>query len=281
MTTFRTLAGWLLALLAAAGLHMLAFQLFAQPKDPVRQVGGRVQLQLGLDQAAERRAPQPSDPVVDAEPETVDAVEPEPAPETAPDTQPPQTDALIPEPEPAPEPEPEPDPEPQPRPAPEPEPATEPPAEPPAEPQAEPERRSQREAAEPSEATAEPEEAEAPSVDAEAGPRQDEEGPQARQGEEDAPDVERQAGDAESENYAGAVLRHLSQVRRPRASGPGTARVAFTVARDGSLERVEIAQSSGSGRFDRDAVRMIERAAPFPEPPAGVNREFTVEIEGR
>lgn len=90
-----------------------------------------------------------------------------------------------------------------------------------------------------------------------------------------------QAGNAASDNYAGEVMRHLSQVRRPRASGPGSAFVRFTIAPSGELESIEISESSGSSRFDRDALRVVERAAPFPEPPIGVNRSFVVEIEGR
>lgn len=90
-----------------------------------------------------------------------------------------------------------------------------------------------------------------------------------------------QAGNAASANYAGEVMRHLSQVRRPRASGPGSAFVSFTIALSGELESLEISDSSGSSRFDRDALRVVERAAPFPAPPVGVNRSFIVEIEGR
>ena len=90
-----------------------------------------------------------------------------------------------------------------------------------------------------------------------------------------------QAGNAASSNYAGMVMRHLSRIRRPRASGPGSAFVAFTLDRNGEIVSIEISRGSGSSRFDRDALRVVERAAPFPAPPPGVNRSFTVEIEGR
>lgn len=88
-------------------------------------------------------------------------------------------------------------------------------------------------------------------------------------------------GNAASANYAGDVMAHLSRVRRPRASGPGSAFVGFTIAPSGAVEHIAISQSSGSARFDRDALRVVERAAPFPVPSPGVNRSFVVEIEGR
>ena len=87
-------------------------------------------------------------------------------------------------------------------------------------------------------------------------------------------------GNAASTNYAGLVMQHLSKVRRPRASSPGSAFVAFTVGLHGELEDLRIAKSSRSARFDRDALKVVRRAAPFPVPPPGVNRSFSVEIEG-
>ena len=88
-------------------------------------------------------------------------------------------------------------------------------------------------------------------------------------------------GNAASTNYAGEVMRHLSRFRRPRASSPGSARITFSVATSGDIEAIEVSESSGSPRFDRDAVDFIERAAPFPTPPSEARRTFTVEIEGR
>lgn len=88
-------------------------------------------------------------------------------------------------------------------------------------------------------------------------------------------------GNAASTNYAGLVMQHLSKVRRPRASSPGSAVVSFTISRNGDLEDIRISQSSRSARFDRDAMMVVRRAVPFPAPPSGVNRSFSVEIEGR
>ena len=87
-------------------------------------------------------------------------------------------------------------------------------------------------------------------------------------------------GNAASTNYAGLVMQHLSKVRRPRASSPGSAFVSFTIGQRGELEDIRISRSSRSARFDRDALKVVRRAAPFPAPPPGVNRSFSVEIEG-
>tara|TARA_B100000678_G_scaffold154917_1_gene129491 strand:+ start:1140 stop:2042 length:903 start_codon:yes stop_codon:yes gene_type:complete len=89
------------------------------------------------------------------------------------------------------------------------------------------------------------------------------------------------AGNAAETNYKGEVMRHLSRVRRPRASSPGSAFVSFTLTLRGQIEDISISKSSGSGRFDRDALTVVKRAAPYPKPPHGVNRTFVVEIEGQ
>lgn len=91
----------------------------------------------------------------------------------------------------------------------------------------------------------------------------------------------REAGNADTTNYSGAVMKHLSRIRRPRASGAGSTVVAFKIAYSGDLEHCDISRSSGSRRFDRDALRLVERAAPYPTPPTHVNRSFEVKIEGR
>ncbi len=88
-------------------------------------------------------------------------------------------------------------------------------------------------------------------------------------------------GNAAASNYAGLVMRHLSRFRRPRASGPGSAFVTFTLSDDGDVAGIEISKSSGSHKFDREAIRFTERASPFPTPPAQARRTFTVKIEGR
>ena len=76
-------------------------------------------------------------------------------------------------------------------------------------------------------------------------------------------------------------MRALSQVRRPRVAAAGTALVAFRVAPTGALAGVSLARSSGSARLDRAALTVVRRAAPFPAPPRGAQRRFSIEIAGR
>jgi protein TonB len=57
--------------------------------------------------------------------------------------------------------------------------------------------------------------------------------------------------------------------------------VQFTIGDGGRLATVGIARSSGSAQLDRAALAVIERATPFPPPPDGAQRRFSVQIEGR
>lgn len=251
---------WTLALVLAVVLHLAVLNI-APRREPVIQIeGGALQVQLGLDVATEAST-------------AGGAVEPPPAlvePELAPESEPaaPQDNALIPteiEPEPRSDPEPEPEPDPDPVEDP---PVADPPEDPPAE---ETEDATSADADE-TEQVAEPAPQEG---DAAADSAQADAGSEGSARPSTAP------GNAASANYAGEVMSHLSRIRRPRASSPGSTMVAFTVALDGSLDRLEVQRSSGSRRFDREALRMVERGAPFPRPPAGVNRDFVVEIEGQ
>lgn len=88
----------------------------------------------------------------------------------------------------------------------------------------------------------------------------------------------RSAGNAAVSNYPGLVNRHLSRVRKPSLSRRGTVRVTFSIAASGGLAGVSISGSSGSAALDKAAATMIRRAAPFPRPPAGAQRTFTVPI---
>ena len=245
---------WTLALVLAVVLHLAVLNV-APRREPVIQIqGGALQVQLGLDVALEASTAGGS---VEPPPAPVD---PEPAPESEP--APPQDTPLIPtriEPEPT-EPEPVEDP-----------PAAEPLEDPPAE---------ETEDETPADAKADADENEQVAEPAPQEGDAAEDSAQADAGSEGSERLGTAPGNAASANYAGEVMSHLSRIRRPRASSPGSTMVAFTVAMDGSLERLEVQHSSGSRRFDREALRMVERGAPFPRPPAGVNRDFVVEIEG-
>ncbi|SEN31271.1 outer membrane transport energization protein TonB [Roseovarius tolerans] len=88
-------------------------------------------------------------------------------------------------------------------------------------------------------------------------------------------------GTAAASSYPGEVMRHLARVPRPRAEARGAALVQFSIAAGGRLASVGLAQSSGSTRLDRAALTVVQRAAPFPAPPAGAQRRFSVRIKGR
>ena len=90
-----------------------------------------------------------------------------------------------------------------------------------------------------------------------------------------------EAGNAALSNYPGQVMRKLSRAPRPRVGVRGAATVAFTVAANGRIETIGLAASSGSAKLDEAALRLVRRAGPFPKPPAGAMRRFTVQIEGR
>lgn len=77
------------------------------------------------------------------------------------------------------------------------------------------------------------------------------------------------------------VNRHVSRLRRPNTRFDGATIVAFRIAPNGGLAAVSVAQSSGSPEFDRLAVAHIQRAAPFPIPPPGVQITFDVTVRGR
>jgi len=102
----------------------------------------------------------------------------------------------------------------------------------------------------------------------------------ARQGRETSRQSTAQ-GNAAASNYPGAVMRHLARVPRPRAASRGAALVRFSIGARGRLASLGLARSSGSSRLDRAALTVVQRAAPFPAPPAGAQTRFSIRIEGR
>jgi protein TonB len=93
-----------------------------------------------------------------------------------------------------------------------------------------------------------------------------------RQG-RDSPSLSAAEGNAAASNYPGLVMRHRADTR-------GAVLVQFSVTEGGRLASVRVARSSGSTRLDRAALTVVERAAPFPAPPAGADRSFSVQIKG-
>ncbi|WP_341235241.1 TonB family protein [uncultured Sulfitobacter sp.] len=90
-----------------------------------------------------------------------------------------------------------------------------------------------------------------------------------------------QAGNAAVSNYPGQVMRRISRVGKPRVKSKGEAVIAFTISASGGLGGVSVARSSGSAALDQAALTLIRKAAPFPKPPAGARRQYTIKIKGR
>lgn len=81
--------------------------------------------------------------------------------------------------------------------------------------------------------------------------------------------------------YGSKVLRKISRTRKAKAPTKGRAIVGFAIAANGGLHSVRIVTSSGHSGLDKVALDHIRRAAPFPAPPPGAQREFAFEFLGR
>lgn len=90
-----------------------------------------------------------------------------------------------------------------------------------------------------------------------------------------------EVGNAAASNYPGKVMKKISRVRKPRVGTKGTSVVAFTISSGGGLSAISLARSSGSPKLDQAALRVVRKAAPFPPPPSGARRSFSIKIKGR
>ncbi len=91
----------------------------------------------------------------------------------------------------------------------------------------------------------------------------------------------KKAGNAAVTNYPGRINRHIAKRGRPSVGVKGRAVIRFTIAANGRLTSASVVRSSGSAKLDRAALQLIRRAAPFPRPPAGAQRSFSIGINGR
>lgn len=90
-----------------------------------------------------------------------------------------------------------------------------------------------------------------------------------------------QSGNAAASNYPGEIMRRISRVSRPRINSRGVTTVAFSISGNGGLASVSVARTSGSSALDDAALRVVQKAAPFPPPPSGAQRQFAIRIRGR
>lgn len=71
--------------------------------------------------------------------------------------------------------------------------------------------------------------------------------------------------------FKGSVFAQISRnARAPGRRAIGTVKLAFTIRADGQLVGREIVESSGSKALDDTAIATLERAAPFPPFPTGI-----------
>jgi protein TonB len=95
------------------------------------------------------------------------------------------------------------------------------------------------------------------------------------------PAAQGDGGAAASASYGRAVLSQINRTRKQRAPSRGRTVVGFSISEGGGLAAVRVIRSSGSPDLDQVALDHIRRAAPFPKPPAGAQRQFSFEFVGR
>jgi periplasmic protein TonB len=84
-------------------------------------------------------------------------------------------------------------------------------------------------------------------------------------------------------NYHGMVSAHLARHKRypadaQRAGTTGVASVSFSLDGGGRVTSVRLASGSGVASIDQEVVAMVRRASPFPAPPDGRSKSFTVPV---
>jgi protein TonB len=90
----------------------------------------------------------------------------------------------------------------------------------------------------------------------------------------------------EAQAYRGTVFgRIAAQKRYPEAArerGPhGVAILSFSIGGSGQIVGATLAQSAGDSILDAEALATVRRASPFPPPPAGAPRNFSVPLSYR
>jgi protein TonB len=86
-----------------------------------------------------------------------------------------------------------------------------------------------------------------------------------------------------SANYNGIVAAHLARFKQypaaARSAGSqGVATVSFALDGGGRVTSARLAGTSGNPAIDQEVVAMARRASPFPAPPDGKGRNFTVPV---
>lgn len=96
---------------------------------------------------------------------------------------------------------------------------------------------------------------------------------------------ENEVGTSAENSYRGDVFAKLGRVNRTlppslQLAARNNAVVAFVVGRKGNIDELRILESSGSEVFDKAALGIVRKAAPFPPiPPQAVNPSFEFEVD--
>ncbi len=80
--------------------------------------------------------------------------------------------------------------------------------------------------------------------------------------------------------YGGKVRARVAS-RARGGSGRGTVMVSFSISASGSLSSARVSRSSGNPGLDNKALSAVRSASPFPKPPAGARRSFSIPIRFR
>lgn len=80
--------------------------------------------------------------------------------------------------------------------------------------------------------------------------------------------------------YKTLVFSQLARAKQgfPPGSADGVAGIVFAVDEDGTLRDVKVAVSSGVKSLDEEAEAIVRHASPFPRPPEGAQRSFSVNV---
>jgi len=81
-------------------------------------------------------------------------------------------------------------------------------------------------------------------------------------------------------NYDGLVSAHLRRHQSAARSGgaAGSGAVTFSLSGSGSVTSVRIAKGTGTAVLDQEILAIVRRASPFPVPPDGQPKSFTVPV---
>lgn len=92
------------------------------------------------------------------------------------------------------------------------------------------------------------------------------------------------AAPAAPPSYAGEVMAKIMAAKRYPASSrarreEGTARIAFTLSRDGGVSGENLVASSGHAALDKEALATVRRAAPYPAVPAAIAAPLDLQVD--